>query len=230
LNPRNPFTDWKSKYKPAETPRRSTSLDTDTDDAKKWLKTISKWKADTVYHKRVMADYVFLTLLWGTRKNEALSLEFKHIYFDRKALSIVDTKNGVAHWIPITPLVEKLLQNRRTENEIRNDKSKNPVGVSPYVFPSRRLDKHLTEPSSFLEDAKKESGLKINLHDLRRTFAGEIFLLSGDALTTKLALNHSSGTDDITATYIMIKAKLEALRPLFEQREQRLFKLAGLSD
>lgn len=224
---RNPFSDWKSKYKPADTPRRSTSLDTDTEDAGKWLKTISKWKTDTVFHKRVMADYVLLTLIWGTRKNEALPLEFQYVYFDRKALTIVDPKNGVAHWLPITPLTEQLLLARKKENDARNAEE---LRKADYVFPSRIFNKHLTEPSSLLEDAKKESGLKITLHDLRRTFAGEIYLLSRDSLTTKLAMNHSSGTNDITASYIMIKAKLETLRPLFEQREQRLFKLAGLTE
>jgi len=224
---RNPFSDWNKKYKPPKTPRRQTSLDTDSKAGEKWLKTISTWKKDPMFHRRVMADYVLLTLIWGTRKNEALPLDLDNLFFDKKAVVIRDPKNGVDHWIPMTPLVEELLLERKKDNESPRNVKRHVV-TSSHVFPSRFFGKHLTEPSAFLEKADKNSGLKITLHDLRRTFAGEIFALSKDSLTTKLAMNHSSGTDDITASYIMIKPKLETLRPLFEQREKKLFKLAGL--
>jgi integrase len=141
---------------------------------------------------------------------------------------IPETKNGSAHWIPITPLVKQILLARIQDNKAPRNVKKHIVDT-PYVFPSRFFDKHLTEPSALLEKADQESGLTIRLHDLRRTFAGEIFNKSGrDSLTTKLAMNHSSGTDDITASYMMIEPKLEALRPLFEEREKRLFKIAGV--
>ena len=47
-------------------------------------------------------------------------------------------------------------------------------------------------------------------------------------MLTKLSVNHSSGTSDITASYFSVQSKLKTLRPYFEEWEQRLLALAGI--
>ena len=104
-----------------------------------------------------------------------------------------------------------------------------------WIFPSAVRGKHLVEPRSALGTAATASGLKISMHDLRRTFAGEIAVdvmegnTGGDFGLVKLAMNHADMANDVTQGYITIKANLRRLRPIYEAHERRVFEAAGLS-
>ena len=223
---RNQFALWLSQTKPEKTNRRNRELVLDTDSGKAWLRNIAEMRKDPRFHRRVMADYILLTLLWGTRKNEANELDMENVFFDRKALVFRNTKNGKDHWLPFGPLVEDILQQRKIDNEAWF--AKNPKRKSNWIFPSIKYGKHLTEPRNAVEAVNEKAGVTISLHDLRRTFVGETMSTTKDSLLTKLSVNHSSGTSDITASYFSVQSKLKALRPYFEEWELRLLTLAGI--
>lgn len=92
------------------------------------------------------------------------------------------------------------------------------------------MGKHVVDIRNVLGMLEAASGLKICAHDLRRTFASE---LSGDTgsnlFMVKTAMNHASMSQDVTVGYIGTKAKVDALRPIYEMRERRLMQLAGLA-
>jgi len=147
--------------------------------------------------------YVLLLLLTGLRKNEALSLKWSDVDWDKRFFLIRDTKNKRDHVIPMSGHVERLLQERLAA-----------AGGSEWVFPSTKSKTgHMVEPSSQLEVICKATGLSFRLHDLRRTFATHARMHGADHELVKKALNHSDG--DVTDSYI--QGRLELIRPVFEK-------------
>ncbi len=224
----SPFKQWAKAFPPPKTPRRETYLATESEKGKIWLRTIAEARHSTLFSHRVFGDFLLLTLLWGTRRGEGTSLHDTHIFFEEKAVVCRETKSGRDHWIPLTPLAEEILRNRLADNQKPRNIKKQPRDHGGWVFPSRIARKHIIEPDKLLDLANETSALKINLHDLRRTFSGEMWGLVKDSLTVKLAMNHSTN-DDVTVGYLMVKPKLDMLRPFFEQREKWLFELAGVT-
>jgi len=222
----NQFTKWLKDAKPEKTSRRSRELPMESKSGKLWLQTVAKLRNNKAFSKRVMADYILLTLLWGTRRGEANLLEMENVFFDTESVVFRDTKNGKDHWLPVGKHVMAILKNRIEENEKYFQKK--PARRSQWLFPSRERGKHITSPNKVLDDINREAGIEIDLHDLRRTFVGIALSTTKDSLLTKLSVNHSSGTSDITASYFSVQAKLKTLRPYFEQWEQKLLGLAGI--
>ena len=156
-------------------------------------------------------NFIELLLLTGLRKSEALRLKWDNINWDKKYLTLHDTKNSRDHFVPLTRSTLHVLERQRTATDRRD---------SMYVFPSRYDDqKPMTEPKSQLAAICKASGLKFTLHDLRRTFAthASSFGVSHDMI--KRALNHKSG--DVTEGYII--SQLDSLRPVFEKVSEGFF-------
>lgn len=218
----NPFEDWNKENEPPPTPRKKSSLYTETAAGKTWIQSLATLRHSGELYERAMADYVFLTLAWGTRRAEAIKIREQDVDFERKAIVFLETKNGQDHFLPITPLIEQLLQKRIADN--RKSAHYNPEQA--WLFPSRRHGKHLVEPRGVILEANKQSGLKVAMHDLRRSAAGDI-VAGDDVLKAKMALNHSD-KNDITISYITDISKLRALRPIFEKREIELFTIAGI--
>lgn len=110
----------------------------------------------------IVADYLLLSLLWGGRRSEVLSLKWENIDLRGKAVVFKDTKNRKDHEFPLTPYAEKILGRRR---ESAND--------TVWVFPAPRKSKtgHLTEPKFAMAAVIKASGVQFSAHDLRRTFS-----------------------------------------------------------
>lgn len=222
----NPFIKWKDDIKPERTKSRTRELMLESNAGTDWLKGIAKMRNDPKFHRRVIADYILLTLLWGTRKNEANKLEWRHIQFDTQCVVFRDTKNGKDHWLPFGDYVKDILLQRKTDNEKWiAENSKRQCG---WIFPSRIYGKKLSEPRNAMSEVNISAGITISLHDLRRTFVGETMSATKDSLLTKLSVNHSSGNSDITASYFSIRAKLKTLRPYFQEWEKRLLNLAGV--
>ena len=70
--------------------------------------------------------------------------------------------------------------------------------------------------------------MTVGVHDLRRTFGTELARdTAGDVAMVKVAMNHAQARDDVTLRHY-IQEKVELLRPLYEARERRLMRLAGL--
>jgi hypothetical protein len=108
------------------------------------------------------------------------------------------------------------------------------VGV--FLPATREHGKPIAEASNILETLQEETGLWITAHDLRRTMAPEIGMEAQMKQLTRLlvagaALHHvqgqtGGGVYGAAEGYLMDKAS--ASRPLFVERENRLWKLVGL--
>ena len=163
-----------------------------------WLNAINNRRKNN----RTGCDYLFLSTLWGSRKNEGADLKWRHLisddetaissYVDLYARTVYfrDSKNGEDHELPLTDAAYELLLQRKSL--IKKDKN------FKWIFPAEsKFSKtgHYSDSSSLIsyvcEDAKIK---KIGMHDLRRTM-GRI----AEELTTyamvKRVLNHTNLSD-----------------------------------
>lgn len=132
---------------------------------------------------------VHLMLYTGLRKNEALQLKWEDIETvnDVSCIVIRDTKNSRPHYLPITPVIDEILQ-----------KASNG---SAYVFPSpQHGDRQIIDERPTVRRLSKAIGVDFRCHDLHRTFATRASEAGVDYLMVKRLLNHKS--NDITAQYI----------------------------
>lgn len=216
-----------------------------------WLKRIAAqrfpetaMKTGHPWTRAVMADYIICTLCWGSRKMEGMSLKWEDVDFEHKIVTFRGTKNKTDHLFPLMPGVEAILRRRQIENakprgrDVELAKKGAIIPVSEYVFPTeRRTAKsgHITSVDSLMRHASEAGEVRCTLHDLRRTFAGEIALdiLSGDNTgrgdfrLVKLALNHAEANTDITTTY-MIRHKLRVLEPIYASHERKILTLCNI--
>lgn len=255
----NPFDEYLKRNKLPTIKGRTGYVPTDEEVGKTWLRAIAQMRTTPTgrrpWTKRVMADYIILSLMWGARRNETAPLRWTDVDFDLKFVRFQDTKNSRDHIFPLTPGAEAILRARQQDNakprgrDVARAKRGETIEVSPYVFPSERRGFHLTEPQGALDvgnAATKKGkgpqttggGLRITMHDLRRTFAGDIAVdvmtggedgrAKGDFKLIKLAMNHADQNADITQQYITMKPKLAMLRPLYEAHERRILMACGI--
>lgn len=245
---RDPFDDWLKKHQLPVIKRRQTVLHTDDDSGQSWLKAIASMRTlagGRNYAKRVMADYIIVTLCWGARRSEAASIKVTDVDFEREYVVFRDTKNSRDHYFPLTPAVASILRQRIEENniprgrDVRRAQRGEETYVPEWVFPSPKRGIHLVEPRAALDLGQAAAGTRITMHDLRRGFAGEVAAdavvdadgnAKGDFGLVKVAMNHSDMKSDVTQGYIMIKPRLKMLRPLYLAHERRVFKAAGLDE
>jgi integrase len=238
--PVNPFKEWLKIHTLPPSKRRQTTLATDDKQGREWLSAIAavrESKGAYDFPRRVIADYVLMCAAWGARRGEASRLLETDVDFDKQFVVFRDTKNKNAHYFPLTPGCAAILKNRMEDNAKRRGPDE-PL----FMFPSRKRGIAIVEPKNILAIGKKAAGLKVDMHDLRRLFAGEVAVdaivgddgkvKSGGFGLVKLALNHASaGADvDVTQGYIMVRAKLKILRPLYAAQERRVLTAAGLTD
>lgn len=244
--PLDPFAEWLKSHRLPKRNRRQTSISTDESSGRDWLKAVAALRnvgGSRGFPRRVMADYLVLTLCWGARKGEASRLKVTDIDFEREFVVFRDTKTESMHYFPLTPGCASLLKNRIEDNNLPRGRDVEkaargePHYIPEWVFPSQRRGVHITNPSGVLDVAALASGQKATTYDLRRGFAGAIAvdaLVGPDGAATgnfglvKLAMNHADMNNDVTQGYIMIKPKLAILRPLYVAQERRVFNAAGL--
>lgn len=168
-----------------------------------WLNAIHGRRAKN----RTGCDYLFLTTLWGTRKNEGANLKWRHLisdaekatssYVDLEARTVYfrDTKNGEDHELPLADAAYEILLQRK--HIIKKDKN------SKWVFPSEsKFSKtgHYSDASSLIDYICEDAGIKkIGMHDLRRSMGRIAEELTSYSMV-KRVLNHSNMSDP-TARY-----------------------------
>ena len=247
IPPVDPFTEWLKSHTLPTIKRRQTSLPTEEKEGRDWLQSISalrKNDGSRAYAHRVMADYILLSLCWGARKSEGCGMLVEDVNFEREFAVFRDTKNGRDHFFPLTPGCAAILRNRIEDNneprgvDVKKVQRGESSFVPPWLFPSRIRGKHLEIPSGALRVGDDGAGIKINMHDLRRTFAGDIaadVMVNADGQSTgnfglvKVAMNHADIMSDVTQGYIMIKSRLKMLRPIYLAHEKRVLTAAGLA-
>ena len=151
---------------------------------------------------KTIVDLLLLLLFTGLRRDEAATLEWKDVDFERQYFTIHDTKNGTDHVVPMSSHVEGMLERRRQATD-KHDQ---------WVFPNRRKTGPLKEPRKQLEKLEQITGVKFTCHDLRRTFATLADSYGIDYNLIKRALNHK--TQDITDQYI--QSRVERMRDVFD--------------
>nr|WP_240152961.1 tyrosine-type recombinase/integrase [Photobacterium alginatilyticum] len=184
-------------------------------DLPKWWRVVFKeWeqaKADREVYRASVCCSLLVALLTGLRKNEILSLEWRHVDFNNDILTVNDTKNGDALELPISPLLKSILLSQKAFTREK------------YAFPSPGFGR-VKEPKKVTADLNKLVGFPIGYHDLRRTFAtiAEGAVVGGYAL--KRLLNHRTARSDVTAGYTILTA--EELREPAAKIELRIIEIA----
>jgi integrase len=159
-------------------------------------------------------DYLILLLLTGLRREEAASLTWGDIDFVSRTLTVMDTKNGEAHTIPLSDYLLEILIIRKSQ-----------VGGS-FVFPSASsASGHLINGFKQQDRVRRASGVDFTLHDLRRTFITIAESLDISAYAVKRLANHKM-KGDVTAGYITIS--VERLRKPVQAITNYVLKAAGI--
>ncbi|MDH3467593.1 MAG: integrase family protein [Gammaproteobacteria bacterium] len=141
----------------------------------------------------VWRDYLILVLLTGLRRREADSLRWDNINLREGTLTVLETKNGDPHTLPLSDYLLSILEQRRV------------VSQSPWVFPSRIGSRtgHIQEPSKAVQHVRKLASVHFTIHDLRRTFISVAETVNVGGYTLKRLLNHRVRSD-VTDGYIVL--------------------------
>ncbi|MEW8380513.1 MAG: tyrosine-type recombinase/integrase [Candidatus Thiodiazotropha taylori] len=138
----------------------------------------------------VIADLLRLILFTGLRSSEARKLQWEHVDFEDRTLTIPDPKNRHTFVLPLSDLVFDILQERQE------------LALNEYVFPGKDGKGFLIEPKRQMARVTEQSGVEFKLHDLRRTYATILDMMDLSRNTIKRLLNHKSGYD-VTDEYIV---------------------------
>lgn len=174
--------------------------------------------------EQVAGDALLLMLLYGLRKNEALSLPVSAVDLARDTFRIESNKSDRPLTLPIT-LVARSLFSRRLCLARR-------LG-SKFVFPTignrRSARGWLAEPRRAADLVTKKTGLTFTPHALRRTFVS--YVAQRISVTVVKAIVNHAATDhgDVTFTHY-VNTSCEDMRGPLESVHQAMMLLkAGAS-
>lgn len=176
---------------------------------------LAAWKDALMKCEPKSRDYLLFILFTGLRRQEAAQLKWEHVDFHSKTFSIIDTKNGDMHELPLTNFLYSFLFNKEREEG------------NPFVFPGLRKGGHIQDATATIAKIKEEAGIDFTIHDLRRTFATIADSLDVSAYAIKQLLNHRQKAD-VTAGYIgvdveRLRSAMEKIGAfIIEQFEERL--------
>lgn len=135
-------------------------------------------------------DYLLVVLFTGLRREEALTLTWGDVDFSARTLTVRDTKNRTDHTLPLSDFLYDLFARRKS------------CCVNEWVFEGDGKLGRIVEPRKQIQRVIDISGIQFTSHDLRRTFASIVNMLSDSIsyYTVKRLLNHK--TVDVTAGYV----------------------------
>jgi len=123
---------------------------------------------------------IILALHTGMRRGEILSLGWEDVDFERRFISIHDSKNGQPRHVPLDSTVCDLLA------------SYPRYDASLLIFPGEG-GKRLTTFQYVFKRAREAAGLPdLHFHDLRHTFASQWMMAGGDLYVLKEILGHKT--------------------------------------
>lgn len=163
------------------------------------------WKAVAALKDREASAFISFIALTGCRRTEALKLNSSDIDWQSKTVLFTDTKNGMAHRLPLGKRLFALL-------------FIHCHGRSGCVF---RLNGRGVTVSTLA--VSKEIGFKWTPHDMRRTFVTIAQRTLRDLATVKKLVNHSSGADVTMKHYLRLS--VEDLREPMQRVEDAFEKL-----
>jgi len=154
----------------------------------------------------VQGDFILWLLMTGCRLDEARTLKWSDIDNEQLILTIIDTKNGHPHVLPLTPLMSDLLDRRKHDNPTLN----------PYVFIAKQGrgssdTKHLCDCRKSLDKITATAGIPtVRPHDVRRSFTTILDELDISESNIKALLNHNDGS--VTRKHYLQSTNVEVKR------------------
>jgi len=155
------------------------------EELKPWWVATEQLRTDYVGNGDLAADYLQFALLTGLRRREITGLKWEDISRRRKTFTIHDNKSKRPHTLPLTAMLEAILD--RHEGEPR-----------PF---------QIEEPKRFIAQVVDWSEVPFSTHDLRRTYLSHAAAVGISMPVLKALVNHSR-TSDVTDGYIQIDEDL----------------------
>ncbi len=165
-----------------------------------WYK-LEQMRADA-YNRATLSsiDLVMFLILTGARISEASQLTWDRVNLEEEWWHLPDPKNRNPVWLPLSSLAVELLETRQR------------VKGSPFVFSSWNKDGHIKDTRGTLDTVSEQAGLKINAHDLRRTFITYgVTNCAIDFYKIELLTNHVP--KGVTARHYLETNHLQYLKP-----------------
>lgn len=140
------------------------------------------------------ADLIWLLIHTGLRLDEARTITWNAVDFNKEIFTAFNTKNHSNHTLPMTSATKDMFK-RRLKIKIS----------TKYVFPSPNNKNLPMTASRTFTRVSKDVGFEFTAHDLRRTVATVASDLGYDINTIGMVLNHAKGS--VTSKYIQSNHK-----------------------
>jgi len=168
----------------------------------------------------IIRDYLRLLLFTGLRRREAAGLKWDDIDLKARLIRIpaADTKSGRKLDLPMSDVVAEVFIGLRR------------LGNSKFVFPSATsASGHVEEPKSTLAEVTAACGVRISVHDLRRTYVS-VAKRCVNMLAIKCLVNHATNENggDQTARYAIHEE--EELHEAAQKVANKLKELCGIAE
>lgn len=201
-----------------------------------WWQAVDKLRFRDRRDSAAIADWLQLSVFFGTRKTELLSLEWINVDMDNKIIVLPEevTKSHRAHLIPMTEHVLSIINRRHQENIKRDyvNRDGTHVGKSAWVFQASRkgtatnMLRSILSPSKTIDQIIKTTGIQFSPHDLRRTFATLLNEGGASHITIESALNHAP--DSTAAKSYVNNPRILNLRKISQSLEDAILEEAGV--
>jgi integrase len=155
---------------------------------------------------KMLYPYVFVLLQTAMRPSEAAGLRWNQIDFERRALTLLITKNE-PRTVPLTKTVLEVLAKLKNSNPNNEFVFLNGEGKSLHAqnIPSSRF-----RPS--FDKARARAQLpSLHMHDLRHTAASHMLMAGTDIRTLAAILGHSTLQMVLRYTHLLDEHKLKAV-------------------
>lgn len=139
----------------------------------------------------------------GMRRGELQNLKWSDLDFDRRLITLTQTKSGKVRYIPMNDVTKQVLLQRRIAKE-------SPV----LVFSGTEPDKPWDFCTAFDLARERASLSDVRIHDLRHTFASHLCMKGVDIMTVKELLGHSSLEMTQRYSHLTDRHKAEAVARL----------------
>jgi len=169
------------------------------------LKFVNAAKEEPFYYALFLCLYHA-----GMRKNEAFNLKWSDVLFEYNLIKVTKGKGNKERFVPMSYTLRNALI---TLKAIKTD-------ANPFVFPSPRTGKRLTDVRRAIRRIAKRAGIerRISPHQLRHTFATHLLEQGIDIRAIQALMGH----EQITTTQIYTKVALPVL-------QQAVFALESLA-
>lgn len=174
---------------------------------------------EDAYNRSTLAsiDLVMFLILTGARIGEASELTWDRVNLEEGWWHLPDPKNRNPVWLPLSEQAIHLLETRQR------------VEGSPFVFTSWSKAGHIKDARATLEKVSEVAGIKINAHDLRRTFITYgVTNCAIDFYKIELLTNHVP--KGVTARHYLETNHLQYLKPEVQAYSDWVSKKARLAE